>query len=100
ALRAAASRHREVVVVPLGFLSDHVEILWDLDTEARGLCNQLGLRMARAKTVGSHPRFVEMIRELILERTRGAPKRALGSLRVSHDVCPADCCLYGTHGPK
>jgi protoporphyrin/coproporphyrin ferrochelatase len=89
----AAGQTRDVVVVPIGFLSDHIEILWDLDTEARQLCDRLGLNMVRAATVGSHADFVHMIRELVEERVAGAPKRALGSMPPSHDVCPADCCF-------
>ena len=96
ALRALAadSTVRDVVIVPVGFLSDHVEILHDLDIEARAVCEKLGINMVRAATVGNHPDFVRMIRELILERVADAPKRALGVLGPSHDVCPADCCLY------
>ena len=90
----AAGQTRDVVIVPIGFLSDHIEILFDLDTEARGLCEQLGLNMVRAATVGSHPQFVTMIRELIEERIAGAPRRALGTLGPSHDECPSDCCKY------
>ncbi|MBI3836754.1 MAG: ferrochelatase [Planctomycetia bacterium] len=90
----AGGEVRDVVIVPIGFLSDHIEILFDLDTEARQLCEQLGLNMIRAQTVGSHPDFVRMIRELLEERVAGAPKRALGEFGPSHDVCPADCCLY------
>jgi protoporphyrin/coproporphyrin ferrochelatase len=91
---ATAGHSRDVVLVPLGFLSDHVEILWDLDTEARQLCNDLGLNMVRAETVGSHPAFVEMVRELILERTADAPKRSIGNLGPSHDVCAIECCTF------
>ena len=91
---AAEGSTRDVVVVPIGFLSDHVEILWDLDTEARQVAESLGLGWVRAKTVGSHPDFVHMIRELILERTADAPRRALGIDGPSHDECPADCCAY------
>jgi ferrochelatase len=90
----AGGKVRDVVTVPIGFLSDHMEILFDLDTEARQLSEQLGLNMVRAQTVGSHPDFVRMIRELILERVAKAPRRVLGKLGASHDVCPADCCLY------
>jgi protoporphyrin/coproporphyrin ferrochelatase len=85
---------RDVVVVPIGFLSDHVEILYDLDTEAKRLCDELGLNMVRAATVGSHPDFVRMIRELVEERTSGAPRRSLGSSGPSPDECPPDCCSY------
>ena len=91
---AAEGQARDVVIVPIGFLSDHIEILYDLDIEARRICDELGLNMVRAGTVGSHPEFVGMIRELILERTEGAPRRALGSFGPSHDICPADCCMY------
>jgi protoporphyrin/coproporphyrin ferrochelatase len=90
----ATSEARDVVIVPIGFVSDHIEILYDLDTEARALCNQLGLNFVRAGTVGSHRDFVRMIRELILERTSDAPKRALGKFGPSHDACPVDCCVY------
>lgn len=84
---------RDVVVSPIGFLSDHLEVLYDLDVQARETADALGLRMVRAATVGHHPRFVRMLRELIVERlTPGAERPALGSLGPSHDVCPADCC--------
>jgi protoporphyrin/coproporphyrin ferrochelatase len=83
---------REVVIAPIGFLSDHMEVIYDLDTEARHLCESLGIRMVRAATVGVHPQFVSMIRDLVLERTEGAPRRALGDHGPSHDVCPPDCC--------
>jgi ferrochelatase len=83
---------KEVVIAPIGFLSDHMEVLYDLDTEARHLCESLGIRMVRAATVGVHPEFVSMIRDLVLERTEGAPRLALGEHGPSHDVCPSDCC--------
>jgi protoporphyrin/coproporphyrin ferrochelatase len=81
-----------VVIAPISFISDHMEVLYDLDIEARQLCEELSLPMARAKTVGVHPNFIEMIRELILERTEGAERRALGSLGPRQDVCAGDCC--------
>ncbi len=83
----------DVVIAPIGFVSDHMEILFDLDTEARELCAKLGLHMLRAETVGTHPTFISMIRELILERTNeGQPRRALGVLGPRPDVCAEDCC--------
>ena len=85
----------DVVIVPVGFVSDHMEILFDLDIEANQMCDQVGLNMVRAKTAGTHPSFVQMIRELILERIDGGPRRALGSMGPSHDVCPEDCCPSG-----
>lgn len=81
-----------VVLAPISFISDHMEVLYDLDIEARQLCDSLSLHMSRAKTVGVHPRFISMIRELILERTDGAERRALGSLGPRQDVCAEDCC--------
>jgi len=81
-----------VVIAPISFLSDHMEVLYDLDIEARQLCGSLGLTMVRAKTVGVHPKFIGMIRELILERTAGSERRALGSLGARADVCAEDCC--------
>ena len=91
--RIHAQGAKAVVVVPIGFVSDHMEVIYDLDTQARELCEELGLNMVRAATAGTHPRFVQMIRELIEERMSGAPERpALGVLGPSHDVCPLDCC--------
>ncbi len=81
-----------VVIAPISFISDHMEVLYDLDIEARQLCDELALPMARAKTVGVHPKFVAMIRELIRERTEGVERRALGSLGPRQDVCAEDCC--------
>ncbi|MEX0714385.1 MAG: ferrochelatase [Pirellulales bacterium] len=89
----------DVVVVPIGFLSDHIEVLYDLDVEAAGLCRSLGLNMLRAGTAGTHPAFVQMIRELVLERMGHADRRALGTCGPSHDVCPADCCPSGATRP-
>jgi ferrochelatase len=84
---------RAVVVHPLGFLSDHLEVLFDLDVEARQRCDQLGMIMVRSSTVGTHPRFVGMLRELIVERMPGdAERRAVGRYGASHDVCAANCC--------
>jgi ferrochelatase len=82
-----------VVLAPIGFISDHMEVLYDLDMEARHLCDELSLPMARAKTVGVHPKFISMNRELIEERTHpGTERRALGSLGPREDVCAKDCC--------
>ncbi|MBD8606570.1 ferrochelatase [Aeromicrobium sp. CFBP 8757] len=87
-----------VVVVPIGFVSDHMEVIYDLDTEASQTAEELGLRFVRAATPGAHPDFVAMVRELLLERAaveRGedVDRPALGELPRSHDLCPTDCCL-------
>jgi ferrochelatase len=96
----AAGALSDLVIVPIGFISDHLEVLYDLDHEARAVCDELGVRMERAATVGVHPRFVAMIRELIMERASAAEDRpAYGSLGPSHDVCPADCCQYTPRRP-
>jgi ferrochelatase len=89
----------QVVIAPIGFLSDHMEVLYDLDDEAAKLCRELGLTMTRAGTVGTHPKFVSMIVDLIAERiatesAQSCDRRAIGALGPSHDVCPEDCCLY------
>lgn len=85
------------VMVPIGFVSDHMEVKYDLDTEAAAKAAELGLPVARAATVGADPRFAAAVRELVLERAateRGlAPERcALGALGPGHDVCPVGCC--------
>jgi ferrochelatase len=81
-----------VVLAPISFISDHMEVLYDLDIEAQQVCASIGLPMVRAKTVGLHPKFVAMIRELILERTMGVERRAVGSLGPRQDVCEESCC--------
>jgi ferrochelatase len=88
-----AAGDRRLVIAPVGFISDHMEVLYDLDTEAATLCKELGVDMVRAATVGTAPVFVGMIRDLIAERNNGLPGReAIGRLPASHDVCPLDCC--------
>jgi ferrochelatase len=89
---AASDSSRDIVIAPIGFLSDHMEVLYDLDTEARELCGELVLNMVRAGTVGVHPKIIAMIRELILERTEGASRRAVGRFPAEPDECAADCC--------
>ncbi len=94
-----ALREREVpgaVVVPIGFISDHMEVLYDLDTEAAGTAAEIGLPFARAATAGIDPRFVAMVRDLLLERSAveqgRAPQRAVVGSEALWDVCPAGCC--------
>jgi protoporphyrin/coproporphyrin ferrochelatase len=57
---------RSVIVCPIGFISDHMEVLYDLDTEARALCDEIGMKMVRAGTAGSHPKLISMIRDMVL----------------------------------
>ena len=86
-----------VVMVPIGFVSDHMEVIYDLDTESMATAQRLGMAAARAATPGIDPRFVAMVRELVLERAaaeRGEePERtAVGSLPAWPDLCAAGCC--------
>lgn len=86
---------RDVVVVPIGFVSDHLEVRFDLDVEAAATAAELGLNMVRAQTVGAHPAFVRMIRDLIVERMETTELRAvLGDRGPSHDICDPDCCAF------
>jgi ferrochelatase len=85
-------RGAEVAVVPIGFVSDHIEVIYDLDTEAQAIARERGVNMVRAPTVGVHPKFLQMIRELIEERLGLCQPRAIGQYPASHDFCPADCC--------
>jgi ferrochelatase len=102
-LRALAEQDvLAAVVVPIGFVSDHLEVVYDLDVEARQTAVDLGLQFVRVPTVGTDPRFVAAVVDLLLERAaaeRGeSPERpATGALGPSPDVCPAGCCPTPTH---
>jgi protoporphyrin/coproporphyrin ferrochelatase len=95
----AADGTQAVVVSPIGFVSDHLEVMWDLDTEAADTAKRVGLAFARAATPGVDPRFVSMVRHLVQERIEaehaGDPARVarerLGAVPV-WDVCPSHCC--------
>ena len=91
-----ASGVRDVIVVPIGFISDHLEVLFDLDVEAQDRARRLGMAMIRVPAVGTDAVFVTMIRELIEERMVDNPERRfLGALGPNHDVCPVNCCQLG-----
>jgi ferrochelatase len=86
-LRAlAAAGEQAVVIFPIGFVSDHLEVIWDLDNEAAETARELGLAVTRAATAGTHPAFVATVRELLTERRAGGAPR-LGT------NCPASCCF-------
>ena len=98
-LRALSAQGvRSVLLAPTGFVSDHVEVLWDLDNEARETADELGLTLTRAETVGTHPAFVEAIGDLVEERLSGTERLAVGPMGPSWDECPFDdgCCLPRT----
>ena len=89
----AAGPVADLVVVPIGFLTEHKETIYDLDVEVAGLCEELGINLVRAATVGNHPRLVQMIGELVVERIDpSSPRPALGGDGPWADQCPADCC--------
>jgi len=97
-------RPEAVVMVPVGFVSDHMEVIYDLDTEAMETAERLGLPARRAATPGTDPRFVATARELLLERAaveRGQqPDRpAVGGIAAMWDQCPATCCA-NPQGPR
>ncbi len=93
----AANGASAAVVVPIGFVSDHMEVIYDLDTEASATAERLGLPFVRAATAGLDPRFVAVVRDLVLERAAAeredpVDRRAVGGLPASHDLCPGNCC--------
>ena len=95
-----AEKLDQIVIVPIGFVSDHMEVLYDLDDEAAALCKERGIKMSRAATAGVHAEFIGMIRKLVEERIGCRDEReAVGSLGTWHDVCPADCCQYTPRRP-
>jgi protoporphyrin/coproporphyrin ferrochelatase len=93
---AAAGGARDVVVQPIGFISDHMEVIVDLDTQARRHAESLGLNMVRAATVGAHPEFVRMIRELVQERLEGI---WTGVRCLPEGCCPSPRMLAAAGGP-
>ncbi|HYJ76178.1 MAG TPA: ferrochelatase [Kineosporiaceae bacterium] len=86
-----------VVVAPIGFISDHMEVAFDLDTEARETAEEIGLPFVRAATVGTDPRFVAGLVDLVLERAAQArgeepDQPTAGEAGASWAVCPVGCC--------
>lgn len=93
ALRDARAEGMDAaVVVPIGFVSDHVEVVWDLDHEARETCDELGVRMIRVATPGTSPAFVAGLVDLVLERLVGDAPAALSPYGPWPAVCAAGCC--------
>ena len=90
-----ARGRRAVIVVPVGFVSDHMEVLWDLDNEAKESAEEAGLAFRRTPTPGVHPAYVSGLVDLVLERVHGTPKNerpACTPLGPWYDVCRAGCC--------
>jgi protoporphyrin/coproporphyrin ferrochelatase len=88
----ATAGMRAAIVVPIGFVSDHVEVIWDLDNEAKETCDELGVRMSRVATPGTHPDFVAAITDLVEARIAGEPGEALSDLGPWPAVCAVACC--------
>ncbi len=85
---AAGGAGRDVVLTPIGFVCENMEIVYDLDVEVRQLCEELGLNLVRAGVVGNHPQFIRMIRELVLERMEPNPTRlTVGAYGPAPDFC-------------
>ncbi len=82
---------RDVVVAPIGFVSDHMEVVYDLDVEAQARARDLRVNLVRAPCAGTHPAFISMVRELVLEKTEGTPPRYLGDPPHPGE-CAVDCC--------
>jgi ferrochelatase len=85
-----SERPGRLAIAPIGFLSDHLEVLWDLDNEARAACDELGIEMARAATVGSHPGFVSMVAELVADHMASGPP----------EPCADSCCRFVATSPS
>ncbi|NDZ96381.1 ferrochelatase [Streptomyces sp. SID6673] len=84
---------RQVVVFPVGFISDHLEVIWDLDNEAAEVAGRLGLDYVRADTVGTDPRFVEMIADLVERYVDGRGDQTAMGCGDNGRVCRPDCCV-------
>jgi ferrochelatase len=83
-----------VVVVPIGFVTDHVEVVWDLDTEAKETAAEQGLAFRRAATSGEDPRFISALADLVQERLDPQfPRRVVTDFGATPDVCGANCCV-------
>ncbi len=92
----------EVIVAPIGFVSDHMEVVYDLDTQATEAAARRGVRLVRSPTPMTHPRFVHMVCELIdeMEAPDQAPPLALGGMGPAPCPCRAGCCPPPAHaGP-
>src|SRR5262249_54153425 len=98
ALREAkAAGAASVVVAPIGFVCEHMETVLDLDVKLAVVAREVGINMLRAATVNTHPAYVSMVRELVVERLKpNTPRLALGR---SPARCEPDCCLSGRPGP-
>lgn len=94
--QAADNGATAVIVVPIGFVSDHMEVIWDLDTEAAQTAADQGLAFVRTPTPGTHPAFVDALVDLIEQRMVGqkaAPRVSACAEGTWFDTCAAECCV-------
>lgn len=98
ALRVAAGANsKAAIVIPIGFVSDHIEVVWDLDNEAKTIAEKLGMRFIRVATPGKSHEFVLGLADLLQERLSNAERTALSPLGPWADFCPAGCCPNPRH---
>ena len=98
ALRESASLEtKAVIIVPIGFVSDHIEVIWDLDNEAKAIADEEGLRFIRVATPGKSKEFVCGLVDLIQERLSNSERKALSPLGPWADFCSAGCCPNPRH---
>jgi ferrochelatase len=91
---------RRVVLVPIGFVADHMEVVYDLDTEARAIADELGMTMTRAACVGAAPRFAAGLRDLVVAHIEGRSPAFLGTRGPRPTPCPPGCCAYTPKRPS
>ncbi|HYC57016.1 MAG TPA: ferrochelatase [Candidatus Binatia bacterium] len=97
-LRALASDGvREIVLVPIGFVADHMEVKFDLDIEAAAVASECGIRLARAEAVGASPRFAAGLVDMIEDHVMGRPTSTLGARGPRPWPCAPACCVYSPH---
>ena len=94
--KLAAQGVRDVVLAPIGFVSDHIEVLYDLDIEARRVARSLGVNLVRAGTAGTHPCYLLMVIDLVRERLlANSARKAVGAFAAWSDTCATSCCASG-----
>ncbi len=99
ALRESATLEtKAVVIMPIGFVSDHIEVIWDLDNEAQSVADEEGLRFIRVATPGKSEEFVSGLVDLLEERLANSEKKALSPIGPWADFCAVGCCPNLRHG--
>lgn len=94
---AAGSGTKAVVVIPIGFVSDHIEVVWDLDNEAKAIADEENLRFIRVATPGRSKEFVSGLVDLVQERLTNSERKALSPLGPWADFCSLGCCPNPRH---